>query len=277
MLTINSDKSTVTDVSIDALDMIPVPTMLPSWRKKDPAYTYWRPIQHGELAREVIDTLKEIGFIVLDTKWHLILNESGIIGIIKIKTNKKKDILFTSHNIFNNLHSSGMSCYIALRHSNDGRHALKFIAGTEVSVCSNGMMISNFKDQTTVKHSKNIDLKSYIYSSLERILYQFGEIYMLKRQLQGIGISTTEGNNLIIAAYINKIAPWNMLSGVVNEWNSPSHVEFCPRTGWSLYNAFTHAAKKRSPSDQALTISKASAIIIDYDHGRAFLNHFDRD
>jgi hypothetical protein len=74
-------------------------------------------------------------------------------------------------------------------------------------------------------------------------------------QLQGWELSPLEADSLLLKSFETGIVSSRMLPAVIAAWRTPDHVEFQPRTGWSLLNAFTGVLKDRqksSPQEAAL-------------------------
>lgn len=56
------------------------------------------------------------------------------------------------------------------------------------------------------------------------------------------------------------IFPARNLARIVGEWRKPSHVEFAPRTVWSLLNAYTEVAKPSVEADEGGEIVRGGNI-----------------
>ena len=50
-------------------------------------------------------------------------------------------------------------------------------------------------------------------------------------------------HHLMVEAVRGNIVPASRLPKVLNAWERPAHLEFQPRTAWSLFNAFTEVQK----------------------------------
>ncbi len=68
--------------------------------------------------------------------------------------------------------------------------------------------------------------------------------------MQARSLSQSWVDHLLVRAMCANVLPASRLPKVLEAWESPAHEEFRPRTAWSLFNAFTEAAKQRSPRAQ---------------------------
>jgi hypothetical protein len=50
-------------------------------------------------------------------------------------------------------------------------------------------------------------------------------------------------HDLVVRSVYARALPGSQIMDVVNEWRTPRHEEFQPRTVWSLFNAFTETLK----------------------------------
>jgi hypothetical protein len=74
-------------------------------------------------------------------------------------------------------------------------------------------------------------------------------------QLQNWELEPLEADSLLLKSFETGIVSSRMLPAVIAAWRNPEHVEFQPRTGWSLLNAYTGVLKDRqksSPQEAAL-------------------------
>lgn len=61
---------------------------------------------------------------------------------------------------------------------------------------------------------------------------------------------TSAAHPLMVEAIRSNVMPASRLPKVIEAWEEPAHVEFLPRTAWSLFNAFTEIAKTSPPRAQ---------------------------
>ena len=143
---------------------------------------------------------------------------------------------------------------IALRHSNAGRWAISLAFGAYLLVCSNGLLVGDIKIRQT--HVQGIDLDGLVSSGFEEFSNVGSRARDFCERLMHTSIWRDDGARLLVEAARNKVVPWELLRAVDKAWNEPSHEDFQEPTAWSLYNAFTEAAKSRGPQGQMLTLER---------------------
>lgn len=60
---------------------------------------------------------------------------------------------------------------------------------------------------------------------------------------QGKKLNDDKAYAAIVRATLAKVLPNAKIKEVVEQWHEPAHADFKPRTGWSLFNAFTEVLK----------------------------------
>lgn len=264
----------------EVLRKVPVPTSLPQWdRKGRPENSFWQPVNHGELADTVIDTVQGIGLEIMQETWTLCLpNDAGLIGAIKVRTpnpHVAEEAKFDS----DKLEARGMETTILVRHSNNAKWALQFLSGASIMVCTNGCIWGEFGSlRIHKKHSSKVDIKEYVSDSIYAVCQNFNGLAQMQDKMVELDLSAREGDHLILEAARKNVFPWQMVRKVAEEWQDPRHPEFKDRNGWSLYNAVTEIVKERSPADQVKSIGNMAAHLIGYARSKGvdFSNGFDQ-
>lgn len=132
--------------------------------------------------------------------------------------------------------------------AHDKSQALEFVAGGQVSVCSNGVRAGEIIVKR--KHTSQIDVTSHVGSVFDQFLDQRTILNRMVEELQGRDLTDDKAVNMVVdAADAGAISSSHILP-VVREWREPSHEEFRPRNAWSLYNAHTEVMKKQSADRQ---------------------------
>ena len=62
-----------------------------------------------------------------------------------------------------------------------------------------------------------------------------------------VEISDARAHDIVIRSLDSGVVTTTQVPEVLQEWRSPRHEAFEPRTAWSLFNAFTEAHKKVNP------------------------------
>jgi len=149
---------------------------------------------------------------------------------------------------------------IGVRNSYDRSLAVGLTLGSRVFCCDN----LAFSGEVTMhrKHTVNVfrDLPDLIYRMLSQVAAMRertdGEIAEMKlRDLQ-----PASAHHLMVEAIRASVLPASRLPKVIEAWEEPAHVEFLPRTAWSLFNAFTETQKGAPPRAQMEGSLKLSSL-----------------
>lgn len=139
------------------------------------------------------------------------------------------------------------SLVMGLRNSHDKTFPAGIAVGSQVFVCDNLAFSGEIK--LARKHTTHIfrDLPGKIGLAIGKL----SEAWVSQdRRFQAYKQTTLtdrrDVDSLLIRAMENEAATVTQLKHVLHEWRNPSHVEFAPRTVWSLFNAFTEVAKENS-------------------------------
>lgn len=126
-----------------------------------------------------------------------------------------------------------------------------FVSGASVLVCDNMM----FRGDSIVVVRKNT---RYAWNDIERLVAEI--VAGARRQFRGLAVQretfreliveTRRGYELIGRALGEGVLSSRQVGVAMDQWVKPAHAEFEPRTMWSLYNAFTEAAKIAAPGNQ---------------------------
>jgi hypothetical protein len=138
----------------------------------------------------------------------------------------------------------GCARMLGCRNSNTLDFSAQLGTGQRVTVCDNLL----FSAAVVVgrKHTKNImrDLPRLLTNAMGRASEEFRtqekrtDVYKLTE------IDRLDVNHIMMESVRAKVIPPSQLMHWVNEWEDPTHDEFCLRNAWSLQNAFTEVAKR---------------------------------
>lgn len=189
------------------------------------------PIPHGELVRRTVEQIEGLG-VRLDGEAHAISHEGnryfGLFGVAGGDGAAAGD---------------GYQLVIGLRNSHDQSYQASLALGSRVFVCDN----LAFSGDVCIarKHTKNIyrDLPGLLTGAVNKIV---GERLSMEQRIEaykGFNLDDLHAHDIIVRAIDNGVISPPKVAGVLNEWRNPSHEQFEPRTGWSLFNAFTEVMK----------------------------------
>ena len=189
------------------------------------------PIPHGELVRRTIEQMEALG-VRVNGEAHAISHEGnryfGVFGVAGGDGASASD---------------GYQLVVGLRNSHDQSYQASLALGTRVFVCDN----LAFSGDVTIarKHTKYIyrDLPGLMASAVNKIV---GERRTMEERVEAykrFNLDDLHAHDIIVRALDAGIISPPKVAGVLKEWRDPSHPEFEPRTGWSLFNGFTEALK----------------------------------
>jgi hypothetical protein len=99
-----------------------------------------------------------------------------------------------------------------------------------------------------------VALEKYIVSSLD--------VANDIQTLEGIKLTEPKADRMLLAAGETKVVNWADVGKVCDEWRKPTFKDFKPRTGWSMYNAFTTVARGMSSRRQVEVLDSARKLVL---------------
>lgn len=220
---------------LEKLSAIPVPSVAP-WSDRT-RQSRWQPIQHGELAGTLLDEIEGHGLQVHRHTWETSgPGDTDLFGTVDVLGDGGFHL------------PEGLCFSIGVRHSNAGRYALTLVTGARVMVCSNGVLVG--ERVLSRRHTDDLDLRSVVRVGVSDAVSQASSVGDWIEHLQGTRLSSAHADRLMMEAARRKVLPWSSLRRVDEAWRQPPHPVFGARNAWSLYNAFTEAARERRPAVQ---------------------------
>jgi hypothetical protein len=205
--------------TIDAIRAVPTPEATPSWQ----------PIPHGDLYGRVRDTLEGNGLHIVQEAHGLWREGQRYFGLMEVR---------------NGTNADDFGLVIGLRNSHDKSFPAALALGSRVFVCDNLAFSGEVK--LSRKHT------TYIWRDLpglvERAVGRLADL----RNLQAKRIDAYKAaaltdertvHDLVVRSVYARALPGTQIIDVLNEWRTPRHEDFQPRTAWSLFNAFTEVLK----------------------------------
>lgn len=227
--------------SIEELLAIDVPAR-PPW----PGASRWTPINHGVLATTVVRVAEERGLRTRSHRWAVNGSETDLFGALVFDPSPRLRL------------ARGLCPALALRHGNAGRYAVTLGFGAQVFVCSNGLL--SVDHPLKRKHTDGLDLDAMIGEGVDAFLASARTIDAFARRLQDTPLTRATADRVLVEAGRRRVLPWSALGRVESEWREPRHRAFRRRDAWSLYNAFTSAAKDRRAAGQLATLRRLSRL-----------------
>ena len=137
---------------------------------------------------------------------------------------------------------------VGLRNSHIQHFSAGLCAGGRVFVCDNLMFSAEIK--VSRKHTRFImrDLQGLLSQSMPKLADKWIDQQIRYDAYHDRIMTDEEVHDLVIKASLDyHCLPNSSIKHVINEWREPSFDEFTERNAWSLFNCFTHVAK-RAPS-----------------------------
>lgn len=207
----------------------------------------WAGVQHGVLADTIVEELKRRHLKIVNETWYCNPTQTDLFGAIDVRP--------VTQSLKNRLSLAGIGqgadFSVGVRHSNCGRYSISLIAGARITVCANGMFSGEIFFRR--KHYAGVDLGEEVKRAVSRYLEECSLLASKVISMQ-CNFLTEEQPGLpeltMMEAVRREILGVQFLRTVDDLWTQPRHKEFEPRNSWSLYNAFTGAAREMSPPSQ---------------------------
>jgi hypothetical protein len=217
------------EVDIEELDRVPCP----------PSTETWFPVAHRTVLDRVCETLTGAGFGIEAMQLSLARDNARFFGTLTLKNRLNDDACLA----------------VGVRNSIDKSFPIGLVCGSRVFVCDN----LAFSSEIVIarRHTRFGEVRfNEAVSQAVLGLHEY-QVSAQRRisQLQNWELSPLEADSLLLRSFETGIVSSRILPAVIAAWRNPEHVEFQPRNGWSLLNAYTGVLKDRqksSPQEAAL-------------------------
>lgn len=207
------------EVSRQALALVPTPA---------PTET-WRPIPHAAFVQRVELELPRYGLDIESSAYALTHDAGRFFGLVQVTRSGQEN--------------PDYSLVVGLRNSHDKTLTAGLVAGSQVFVCDN----LAFSGEVSVsrKHTVNIleDLPGLIGNAIGRLLGLFQTQDERVARYRATHLSEAAAHDLAIRALDARVVCASKIPALLQEWRTPGHREFEPRTLWSFFNATTEVLK----------------------------------
>lgn len=235
------EQNNVNGITREQLRAIPITT-------PKNAGTNWQGIQHGFLADTIHSELEHRAITVKKESWHLAgKNDSRLAGSLNL-TIPSLDA------------PEGMDFCLGVHHSNDTYFALKFVVGTQIFVCSNGMVSGDFLVRKL--HTFGLNLTNCISDGIDKYLHEVRNIGEFITDLKTRPVQENTLNKILTETGRQNILPWSRIGKIDKEFHYPSFSEFNERSAWGLYGAFTYVVQKSPAHEQMRSTIKFRNLLI---------------
>jgi len=190
-----------------------------------------RPIPHVDVVNALIETLgfRHIG--VVQERYAVDKTGMKMFGVVDLDT-AERDFRFS----------------VAIRNAHDKSMRLAMTVGYKVFVCDN-MAFSGDFEPVLAKHSKHFNLIEAISVGVDQMQRNFAPMVRQVERWRESQLGDAAAKLIIYRAFVEAELdiPHHLDRTVHRNYFEPQHLEFQPRTLWSLSNAFTAAFKELEP------------------------------
>jgi len=219
-------------------------------RPKD-AGQQWQGVHHGELAQAIVMQLEEREISIVSENWHVAgKDDARLTGSLNLE-------------IPGLTPPEGMAYSLGVHHGNDTCHALKFAAGTQIFICSNGMVTGDFTLRRL--HTSGFNLLSVVEEGLGNFMDEIPAIAPFIDTLKTRRFTEDTSNHILMEAGRQHLLPWSRIGMVDKEYHKPRFTGFEPGTAWGLYNAFTYTVQKSPAQEQISSMSRFRDLVLAVD------------
>jgi len=193
----------------------------------------WYPLSHTSVLNEIELQLRSCGFDITEEAHALSHNGARYFGVLSV-TLPNRSI-------------SDFGWVVGLRNSHDQTYPAGLVAGTRVFVCDN--LAFSGQVQISRKHTRfaERDLRHLTARAVGQLGNKLTGLDQRVLHYKETKIRDARAHDIIVRAVDAQAITTAQIPEVLREWRNPEHVDFKPRTAWSLFNAFTEAHKSASP------------------------------
>jgi hypothetical protein len=198
------------------------------------------PVPHGTILDITNAAMKDAGFTVAKDEKGELRRKFTLSGN---KNRKESQARMTCHMALDTPIDDDVALMIGFTNSWDKFSAVKMGIGSEVFICSNGCVFA--ERSVSRKHTTNImrDLPNQFKIAFAEVSANRDYLTAFYENLRGAQINDKDAAWLAIQAVKDEAITANQIMDTMDQWHSPKHEEFAPRTAWSLHNAFTEVLK----------------------------------
>jgi len=193
----------------------------------------WYPLSHTSVLNEIEVQLRACGFLITEEAHALSHNGDRYFGVLSVT--------LPNRNI------SDFGWVVGLRNSHDQTYPAGLVAGTRVFVCDN--LAFSGQVQISRKHTRfaERDLRHLTARAVGQLGNRLTDLDRRVLHYKETKIRDARAHDIIVRAVDAGAITTAQIPEVLHEWRKPEHIDFKPRTAWSLFNAFTEAHKSASP------------------------------
>ena len=186
------------------------------------------PVPHDTIIDLVTNKVQDIGYTIDEARYG-IDKHGDMFGYMKLMRDSERNGVFSN--------------VIGIRNSHCQRFSAQLAAGSSVMVCDN----LAFSGQCEIGHKHTKHILDKLPGRIDQLIQDIQDNFKSQAQryddYQQTDLTDSDAHR-ILGECIERGAISPSKSGqVIQEYRSPRHDEFSPRTAWSYFNAFTEILK----------------------------------
>jgi|ERR1700733_484588 len=187
----------------------------------------YQPIAHERMIELVTGAMADMGLVIAQQQYALAKDGQRFFGLFDLRGDQP------DYNLV-----------FGLRNSHDKTFPAAISLGSRVFVCDN--LAFSGEIQISRRHTRHIerDLPALVAKATAALVESRQVQHKRIEAYKGFEIDDRSAHDLIVNGARNGLFPASDIINVAKEWHEPTYEDFRPRTGWSLFNAFTEVAKR---------------------------------
>ena len=191
----------------------------------------YAPVSHQFITELLENRIQGTGLKITSESYNTASEGKQVIGLLDIAAE-----------------SSDFGYRIAWQNSYDKSRPVIFVAGTNVLICSNGLILGDTKFVRRHTGTVAIEVEDRIAEAMEEIQALLKQSQSYAEQMKLITLDKTATAELCGRLLMeHDIITTTQLSIIRQEYREPTYPDLAGDTLWNLYNHTTHALKKTHP------------------------------
>ena len=188
----------------------------------------WKPIPHVTVLGLIERALRRNSIDIVNEAHGLSHDGARYFGLLEVASTQA---------------DTPMSRVVGIRNAHDKRFAAGIVAGAQVLVCDNLCFSGDIA--LARKHTTQImnDLPGLADSAVEQLTGFWTSHVKRVNHYMNVALDDTQVHDLLIKSVDNDVMACSYIPKILEHWRKPAHLEFEPRTFWSLENAYTEVFK----------------------------------
>lgn len=192
----------------------------------------YTPISHESIINTIYHHCENNNFRILDEKYQVDNSGQKVVGKITLDMNDGE-----------------MGAMLGFQNSYDKTLSGKFVIGSSIFICSNGMVVGDFPFRTKHQGSADTNMLSYIGDAIGATRLKFGDSVILREDMKHVRFTEKSLNELIGKLFMQQdILQVTQLNMLQKEYNKvvPKHDYGVHKNNlWNIYNLATDTIESK--------------------------------